>query len=157
MPSSNSGTHSNEENDDAAPVTVAFVCVQNAGRSQMATAFAQSEVERRELEGEVTILTGGTQPADHVHEEVVEVMSERDFALGEREPREISFEEIRDSDYVITMGCSAEDVCPAGWAGENRDWGLDDPDGKGQEAVRRIRDEIEERVGDLLDEVETSS
>jgi arsenate reductase len=134
------------------PVRVAFVCVQNAGRSQMATAFAEREVERRGLADEVTVVTGGTQPADHVHEPVVEAMAEQGFDLGGREPREITFEEIRASDYVITMGCSAEDVCPAGWAGENRDWGLDDPDGADSDAVRAIRDEIERRVADLFDE-----
>ncbi|UPV75574.1 low molecular weight phosphatase family protein [Halorussus limi] len=132
---------------------VAFVCVQNAGRSQMATAFAERERERRGVSESVEIVTGGTDPADHVHEEVVEVMAERDFDLSDRTPREVTHEELQDCDYVITMGCSAEDVCPATWAGENRDWGLDDPDGRDLDAVRAIRDEIEGRVADLFDEL----
>jgi len=133
--------------------TVAFVCVQNAGRSQMATAFAEREREERGLSDAVGIVTGGTDPADHVHDEVVEVMAERGFDLSERTPREVTHDELQDCDYVITMGCSAEDVCPATWAGENRDWGLDDPDGKELDAVRAIRDEIEERVADLFAEL----
>lgn len=144
---------------------VAFVCVQNAGRSQMASAFAEREArERRETsertsearrdENRVEIVTGGTDPADRVHEEVVAVMREKDVDLAERTPREVTAEELQACDYVITMGCSAEDVCPATWAGENRDWGLDDPAGKNLDAVRAIRDEIEARVVALLDELE---
>jgi protein-tyrosine-phosphatase len=132
---------------------VAFVCVQNAGRSQMATAFAERERARRDAEDEIDITTGGTQPADHVHEEVVEVMDEEGFDLCDRTPRDVTPEELQAVDYVITMGCSAEDVCPATWNGENRDWGLDDPDGQGLDAVREIRDEIEGRVVDLFDEL----
>ncbi|MFC7166123.1 low molecular weight phosphatase family protein [Halospeciosus flavus] len=134
--------------------TVAFVCVQNAGRSQMATAFAEREVADRGLEDDVEIITGGTRPADHVHQEVVETMREEGFDLSDREPREVTFEEIQRADYVITMGCSADDVCPAGWAGENRDWDLTDPDGKSPAEVRAIRDEIESRVVELFDELE---
>ena len=136
--------------------TIAFVCVQNAGRSQMAYAFAMREVARRDLEDEVTVLTGGTRPAEHVHEEVVATMDAVGFDLSDRTPREITFEETRDSDSVITMGCSADDVCPAGWAGENRDWKLDDPDGKSQEEVMVIRDEIKRRVESLFDELEAT-
>jgi len=132
---------------------VAFVCVQNAGRSQMATAFAQREREQRGVVDEIEILTGGTQPAEHVHEEVVTVMDEEGFDLREKTPKDITPEELQAVDYVITMGCSAQDVCPATWNGENRDWGLDDPDGQGLDAVRQIRDEIAGRVDDLFDEL----
>ncbi|NEU55304.1 low molecular weight phosphatase family protein [Halorussus sp. MSC15.2] len=132
---------------------VAFVCVQNAGRSQMATAFAEREREERGAE-DVAIVTGGTDPADHVHEEVVEVMRERGMDLSDWTPREVTHEELQECDYVVTMGCSANDVCPATWSGENRDWGLDDPDGRDLDAVRAIRDEIEERVADLFDELQ---
>ena len=135
------------------PVHVAFVCVQNAGRSQMATAFAEHERERRGATGAIEITTGGTQPADHVHEEVVTVMDEEGFDLADRTPKGITPEELQSVDYVITMGCSAQDVCPATWNGENRDWGLDDPDGQGLDAVREIRDEIAGRVQDLFDEL----
>ena len=135
------------------PVRIAFVCVQNAGRSQMAYAFAQRELERRGLEAQFETVTGGTRPAEHVHREVVETMADRGLDVGDRTPREVTVDEIRRSDYVVTMGCSADDVCPAGWAGENRDWDLPDPDGKPADEVTRIRDEIERRVKDLFDEI----
>jgi arsenate reductase len=134
------------------PTRVAFVCVQNAGRSQMATAFAERELETRDVD--IELVTGGTDPAEHVHEPVVEAMSECGFDIADRTPREVTFEELQACDYVITMGCSAKDVCPASWAGENRDWDLDDPDGADAEGVREIRDEIRERVGSLLNEIE---
>ncbi|AGN02050.1 arsenate reductase [Salinarchaeum sp. Harcht-Bsk1] len=133
--------------------TVAFVCVQNAGRSQMAYAFAQRAVRERALEDEIDLLTGGTRPADHVHDEVVRAMEDVGVDVGDRTPREVTFEEISESDYVVTMGCSADDVCPAGWGGENRDWDLEDPDGKPPEVVAGIRDEIEARVDALFDEL----
>lgn len=135
---------------------VTFVCVQNAGRSQMASAFAEREREQRGAEDTIEILTGGTQPADRVHEEVVEVMQEKGIDLSDWTPREITPEELQDADLVITMGCSAQDVRPATWSGENRDWGLDDPHGKSPKAVRRIRDEIKQRVSSLFDELATA-
>jgi arsenate reductase len=123
------------------PTRVAFVCVQNAGRSQMATAFAERELETRDVD--IELVTGGTDPAEHVHEPVVEAMSECGFDIADRTPREVTFEELQACDYVITS-----------WAGENRDWDLDDPDGADAEGVREIRDEIRERVGSLLNEIE---
>ncbi len=121
----------------------------------MAYAFAQRERESRGLDGEIALVTGGTDPADHVHEAVVDAMADAGFDLADRTPREVTFEEVRDADYVITMGCSAEDICPAGWAGENRDWDLDDPDGRSPDEVARIRDDIERRVVALFDELGT--
>lgn len=138
---------------DGEPTRVAFVCVQNAGRSQMAYAFAQREREAMGLGTDVSLVTGGTQPADEVHPEVVETMQEVGVDLVNRTPRAVSPEELRRSDLVITMGCAADDVYPVGWGGESRDWDLDDPDGRPREAVAAIRDEIEERVADLFDEL----
>ena len=89
------------------------------------------------------------------HEEVVDAMEEIKIDISGRTPREVTFDESTERDYVITMGCSADDVCPAGWAGENRDWDRDDPDGKSPEEVAAIRDDIEQRVNDLFDELET--
>ena len=136
--------------------TVAFVCVQNAGRSQMAYAFAQREVADRGLDEDLDLVTGGTRPADHVHASVVDAMAEVGLDIADRTPREITVEETRESDYVVTMGCSTEDVCPAGWAGENRDWDLEDPDEKSPEQVAEIRDDIASRVTALFDELEVS-
>lgn len=135
------------------PTKAAFVCVQNAGRSQMAAAFAERERDRRDAE-HVEIITGGTDPADHVHDEVIEVMQEVGIDLSGRTPREVTSEVLQDCDYVITMGCSAEGVCLATWNGENRDWGLDDPDGRDLDVVRTIRDDIERRVAALFEELE---
>ena len=132
---------------------IAFVCVQNAGRSQMATAFAEQARAKHNAEDRIEIETGGTDPADHVHPEVVEVMNEKGIDLSGRTPKAVTPDELRAMDLVITMGCSAEGVCPAAWNGESRDWDLDDPDGQGLDSVREIRDDIERRVDDLFDEL----
>lgn len=141
------------DEDPADAVRVAFVCVQNAGRSQMATAFAERERDRRGLEDRVEILSGGTRPADHVHDVVVRVMDEEGFDLSNRTPREISTEELETCDFVATMGCSTLELDTSGGL-DVRDWALDDPDDAGEDGARAIRDEIEERVVALLDEVE---
>lgn len=143
--------------DAEEPVRIAFVCVQNAGRSQMATAFAERERERRNLDDRVAILTGGTRPADHVHDEVVDVMDELGFDLSDRTPREITLDELHSCDHVATMGCSTLDVRDVGEAVDLRDWALADPDGQDLARVREIRDEIEQRVAALFDEVSTRS
>jgi protein-tyrosine-phosphatase len=131
------------------PTRIAFVCVQNAGRSQMSAAFAERERERRGLDA--TILTGGTHPADAVHDEVIGTMADIGIDLSDRTPRAITTGELRSCDYVATMGCSTLDL-PADV--DVRDWALDDPDGEDPERVREIRDEIEARVRALFDEIE---
>ena len=141
---------------DSDPTRIAFMCVQNAGRSQMSTAFAEREREQRGLTDRSEILTGGTHPVDHVHEEVVKVMDEKGFDLSDQTPRAISIEELRSCDYVATMGCSTLDVGEVGENVDVRDWALNDPDGEDLEQVRDIRDEIEQRVKDLFDEIEAS-
>ena len=132
------------------PFRVAFVCVQNAGRSQMSTAFAEREVADRGLEDHVDIVTGGTDPADHVHDEVVDIMRELDIDLADRTPREVSTEELESCDLVVTMGCSTLELDAD--SVEVRDWALADPDGEDLDAVRAIRDDIKGRVSDLFDE-----
>lgn len=134
-------------------IRVAFMCVQNAGRSQMSTAFAERERERRGLEDRIEILTGGTHPAAHVHDVVVEVMSEEGFDLSDRVPREISTVELESCDYVATMGCSTLQLDTSAGV-DVRDWALADPDGQDLDRVREIQDEIEQKVGTLFDEVE---
>ncbi|WP_324663395.1 low molecular weight phosphatase family protein [Haloarcula sediminis] len=135
---------------DDSTTTFGFVCVQNAGRSQMSTAFAERERERRGLEDRVEILTGGTRPADHVHDEVITVMRELDIDLSDRTPREVSTEELESCDVVATMGCSTLELDAS--TVDVRDWALDDPDGQDMERVREIRDDIAGRVSDLFDE-----
>jgi len=117
----------------------------------MSAAFAERERERRDLD--VEIITGGTEPADHVHDEVVATMADAGFDLSDRTPREIPLDELRACDYVATMGCSTLDVDEVRDDVDVRDWALTDPDGKDPAAVRVIRDEIAERVRVLFDEV----
>ena len=131
---------------------VAFVCVQNAGRSQMSAAFARREADRRDLD--VEVLTGGTDPADAVHPEVVEVMDELDIDLSGREPREISTDVLESCRLVATMGCSTLDLDADT---DVRDWALPDPDGADLDRVREIRDEAERRVREVFDELESEA
>ena len=117
----------------------------------MATAFAERERDRRGLEDSVEIITGGTHPADSVHDEVVTVMQDHEIDLSDRVPREVSTTELESCDVVATMGCSTLKLD----AGEIdvRDWALTDPDGQDLDQVREIRNDIEQRVTDLFDEV----
>lgn len=135
-------------------IRVALMCVRNAGRSQMATVFAERERDRRGLGDEVAILTGGTAPADHVHEEVITVMEEAGFDLSDRSPQGITTEALESCDYVATMGCSTLDLDGDDTRVDVRDWALTDPEGEPLVRVRDIRDEVESRVQALFDEIE---
>jgi len=126
---------------------VAFVCVQNAGRSQMSAAFAEREIDDRGLD--VEVVTGGTDPAEEIHPAVVETMQEVGIDLSGRRPRQISTAELNTCDVVATMGCSTLDLNADV---EVRDWALPDPDGESPGRVREIREAVRERVRDLLDE-----
>ena len=136
---------------DADPIRVAFVCVQNAGRSQMAAAFAERERERRGLGDRVEIRSGGTHPADYVHAEVVDAMIEEGIDLSKRIPQAIADGELEACDYVATMGCSTLEL---GADADVRDWALADPHGADPGRVRAVRDEVESRVVALFDEIE---
>jgi protein-tyrosine-phosphatase len=135
--------------DDDDVVRFGFVCVQNAGRSQMSAAFAERERRERGLDDRVEVVTGGTDPADEVHPEVVKAMRELDIDLSDRVPREVSTAALNACDVVATMGCSTLTLADGV---EARDWALDDPHGQEVERVREIRDEIEGRVAALFDE-----
>jgi protein-tyrosine-phosphatase len=137
------------------PTRVAFVCVQNAGRSQMSAAFAERERDRRDLD--VEVLTGGTHPADAVHEGVIDAMAEVGIDLSDRTPRRIGLDELRTCDYAATMGCSTLDVDAIRDDVDVRDWALDDPHGGDPERVREIRDAAERRVHALFDELEPTA
>ncbi|NIQ05512.1 MAG: low molecular weight phosphatase family protein [Candidatus Korarchaeota archaeon] len=115
----------------------------------MATAFAKREVKERNLDFD--IIMGGTRPAKHVPPVGVKAMREKGFEVADKKPRKISPSELEECGYVITMGCSAENVCPMGWGGESREWDLEDPKGKRLETVRKIRDTVEQRVKALFD------
>jgi len=121
----------------------------------MATAFAEQERTDRGLEETVEILTGGTRPADKVHDIVVEVMRERGFDLSDRTPR-ITTEELATCDVIATMGCSTLDLGEEGDTVDIRDWALDDPDGVEKAEAARIRDEIAANVSAFFDEIEAT-
>jgi protein-tyrosine-phosphatase len=124
-----------------------FVCVENAGRSQMAEAFA-----RVYGEGKVEATSAGTVPAEEINPTVVQVMREKGIDLSANKPKLITDQMVQEADAIIVMGCSAEGFCPAPLLSKVVDWGIEDPKGKPIERVREIRDEIERRMRTLLDE-----
>jgi protein-tyrosine-phosphatase len=123
--------------------TVLFVCLHNAGRSQMSAALFE-----REAEGRHRALSAGTTPGERVHPEVVEIMRELGIDLADRVPRKLTHELAEQADVVVTMGCG--DECP--YIPEKRyiDWDLEDPKGRPVEEVRATRDVIAEKVSDLV-------
>ena len=143
-------TNTHDAADGAADTTttLTFMCVRNAGRSQMATAFAERERERRGLADEVETVTGGTAPADSVHDTVVEALAEVGLDVSGRTPRRVSEATLAASDFVATMGCSTLELDGV----DTDDWDLDDPGERPIEAVREIRDEVERRVVAVFDE-----
>jgi arsenate reductase len=127
---------------------IAFVCMENAGRSQMAAAFAHRIAGSKAL-----IISGGTRPARRVDPLVVEAMKEVGIDLSDIRPRAVSPEELEECDYVVTMGCNPADICPVTFHGDARDWNLPDPKGMSLPEVRVIRDEIERRTRALMREI----
>jgi arsenate reductase len=120
-----------------------FVCVRNAGRSQMAAAFLE------DMAGDaVEVRSAGTQPGEEIDPVVVEAMSELGLDLRGRTPKALTDQGVRQADVVITMGCG--DACPVYPGKRYEDWELPDPSGRPIEEVRPIRDEIEERVRALV-------
>ena len=125
---------------------VLFVCVHNAGRSQMAAALLDYHAA-----GRVRVRSAGSAPADDIHGNVREVMDEIGVDISKEFPKPLTDEVVRAADVVVTMGCG--DACPVYPGKRYLDWELDDPKGKGVDQVRAIRDEIEGRVQELLDEL----
>ncbi|AJK69570.1 arsenate reductase ArsC [Corynebacterium marinum] len=126
--------------------SVLFVCVHNAGRSQMAAAYLQ------ELSGgKVSVLSAGSEPGDRLNPAAVAVMAEEGIDLTQASPKVLTTEAVQASDVVITMGCG--DTCPVFPGKRYEDWQLEDPAGKDLEVVRAIRDDIKGRVTALLAEL----
>jgi protein-tyrosine-phosphatase len=123
---------------------VLFVCVHNAGRSQMAAALLKLRSE-----GKIDVRSAGSAPADEIDPAVVKAMNEVGADLSEEFPKPLTDEAVQGSDVVITMGCG--DACPVYPGKRYEDWELEDPAGRDLETVRRIRDEIDERVRRLVD------
>ena len=131
----------------AKKATVLFVCVHNAGRSQMAAGYLQSLAGDR-----IQVLSAGTQPKDQVNPSAIEAMAEEGIDIANNVPKVLSDETVKDSDYVITMGCG--DACPFFPGKTYLDWPLNDPAGKGVNEVRPIRDEIRAKVEALIAEID---
>jgi len=127
-------------------VSVLFVCLHNAGRSQMSQALFE-----RAASGRHSVLSAGTTPGERVHPEVVEVMRELGIDLSGRTPRRLTRELAEGVDVVVTMGCG--DACPYIPGKRYLDWDLPDPAGRPVAEVRALRDEIERRVRALADEL----
>ena len=121
-----------------------FACVHNAGRSQMAAAFFSQMADP----GRAEAISAGTQPDQRVHPEVVEAMREVDVDLSTRRPQLLTDELARDASLLVTMGCG--DECPYAPGLERADWALPDPKGRPLGEIRRIRDEIRDRVSALV-------
>ena len=126
--------------------TVLFVCVHNAGRSQMAAGFMNSLGA-----GRVEVLSAGSAPKDSINPVAVQAMQEVGIDISNNTPKVLTPEAVQESDAVITMGCG--DACPFYPGKRYEDWVLDDPAGQGIETVRVIRDEIKKRVEQLLSEL----
>ena len=127
--------------------TIMFVCVHNAGRSQMAAGFM------RALGGDrVEVLSAGSAPKDSINPVAVEAMAELGIDIADQKPKILTPESVQQSDVVITMGCG--DACPYYPGKRYEDWKLEDPAGQGIESVRGIRDEIRSQVVELVAELE---
>ncbi|MEN9736574.1 MAG: hypothetical protein RL129_1285, partial [Actinomycetota bacterium] len=126
--------------------TVLFVCVHNAGRSQMAAGYMQALSN-----GKVTVLSAGSAPKDSINPIAVQVMAEEGIDIANNQPKVLTTEAVKESDVVVTMGCG--DTCPFFPGKRYEDWVLDDPAGQDIETVRKIRDEIKTRVKTLLSEL----
>lgn len=126
--------------------TVLFVCIHNAGRSQMAAGYL------RHLGGDrVEVLSAGSAPADSINPVAVAAMAEEGIDIATEQPKVLTTDAVKASDVVVTMGCG--DTCPFYPGKRYEDWVLDDPAGQGIEAVRPIRDEIRRRIEGLLAEL----
>ena len=126
---------------------ILFVCVQNAGRSQMAEAFANHYGK-----GKLIVSSAGNKPADKVNPVVVEAMKEKGIDISTKKPQLLTFQMAHDADLVVTMGCNDQGICPGPFFKPTVDWKLEDPKGKPIEKVREIRDDIEQRVRNLITE-----
>jgi arsenate reductase len=123
---------------------VVFACVHNAGRSQMASAYFNVFADS----AKAMAISAGTEPAAHVHPEVLEVMREEGIDLADAKPNKLTPQLAKGSRFLITMGCG--ESCPVVPGARREDWPLQDPKGKGAETARRVRDEIKQRVLVLL-------
>jgi len=125
---------------------ILFVCVENAGRSQMAEAFANKFGKEK-----FVVSSAGNKPAMLVNPIVVEVMKEKGLDISGNTPKMLTFQMANDSDLIVTMGCNDQGICPGPFFKPTIEWKLEDPKGKPIEKVREIRDQIERQVKELIE------
>ena len=126
---------------------VLFVCVENAGRSQMAEAFAKKYGKDK-----FVVSSAGNRPAEKLNPVVVEAMREVGSDISMKKPKLLTFQMAQEADLIVTMGCNEQGICPGPFFKPTVDWKLEDPKGKPIEEVREIRDDVERRVKKLLEE-----
>jgi arsenate reductase (thioredoxin) len=130
--------------------SVLFVCVHNAGRSQMAAGYLNHLSN-----GDIEVRSAGSEPADKINPVAMQAMAEEGIDIAAEKPKLLTTDAVRASDVVITMGCG--DTCPFYPGKRYEDWVLEDPAGKDLDTVRRVRDDIRERVQQLIDELRSAS
>ena len=135
------------ESTQSKKATVLFVCVHNAGRSQMAAGYLQHLAGDR-----IQVLSAGTEPKDQINPSAIAAMAEEGIDIANNSPKVLTDEAVQDSDYVITMGCG--DKCPFYPGKQYLDWPLEDPAGKDVDSVRPIRDQIRAKVEALIAEID---
>jgi arsenate reductase (thioredoxin) len=128
---------------------ILFVCVENAGRSQMAESFANKYGK-----GNFVTLSAGNKPAEKVNPVVVEAMKEKGIDISANKPKLLTFQMAQDSDLIVTMGCNDQGICPGPFFKPTIEWKIEDPKGKPIEEVREIRDDIDHKVQRLIEENE---
>jgi len=126
---------------------ILFVCVENAGRSQMAEAFANKYGKDKFI-----VSSAGNKPADKINPIVVEALKEKGIDISMNKPKLLTFQMVQDADLIVTMGCNDNGICPGPFFKPTIDWKLEDPKGKPIEKVKEIRDDIERRVQKLIAE-----
>ena len=126
---------------------ILFVCVENAGRSQMAEAFAKLYGK-----GKIVASSAGNKPAEKVNPIVVDALKEKGIDISMNKPKAINQQMAQTADLIVTMGCNDQGICPGPFFKPTVDWKLEDPKGKSIEKVREIRDDIERRVKQLIAE-----
>ena len=134
------------------PKNILFVCVENAGRSQMAEAFF-----KKYAKNQFHVISAGTSPSSHLNPVVVSVMNELGIDLENQKPQLLSSSMIENSNKTVNMGCMDKESCPSLFVKDVDDWNIEDPKGKSIEDVRKIRDQIKNDVLNLLNSIESDT
>ena len=134
------------------PTNILFVCVENAGRSQMAEAFF-----KKYAKNQFHVISAGTSPSSHLNPVVVSVMNELGIDLKNQKPQLLSSSMIKNSNKTVNMGCMDKESCPSLFVKDVDDWNIEDPKGKSIEDVRKIRDQIKNDILNLLNSIESDT